>query len=63
MAPETISTQDYLLQKTNLIKSIEQTNNLEEKGKCSFIGKKPNAVAASNFLDNKLKNLYQRHCP
>eukprot|EP00957_Ditylum_brightwellii_P113759 8673198-Ditylum_brightwellii.AAC.1 len=42
---------------------MEQTNNLEKKGNWFFIVKKPNAAAASNFLDNKFQNLYQSIVP
>eukprot|EP00957_Ditylum_brightwellii_P066094 5013460-Ditylum_brightwellii.AAC.1 len=53
-----MSIKDYLLQKTDIIESMEQTNNSEDKGKWFFIVKKPNAAVASNFLDDELQNLY-----
>eukprot|EP00957_Ditylum_brightwellii_P026246 1985380-Ditylum_brightwellii.AAC.1 len=60
---KTMSIKDYLLQKTDLIKSVEQTNNSKEKGKWLFIIKKPNAATVSNFLDNELQNLYKSIVP
>eukprot|EP00957_Ditylum_brightwellii_P141140 10752607-Ditylum_brightwellii.AAC.1 len=54
---------EYLLQKTDLIESMESTNTSTEKGKWFFIVKKANVVAASTFLDNELKTLYQKVVP
>eukprot|EP00957_Ditylum_brightwellii_P106134 8096287-Ditylum_brightwellii.AAC.1 len=42
---------------------MERTNTSTEKGKWFFIVKKVNAGAASTYLDDKLKTLYQKVVP
>jgi hypothetical protein len=63
VASKTMSIKEYILQKTQLIESMERTSNSEEKGKWFFIVKKSNTAAASNFLNIELKNLYHRVVP
>eukprot|EP00957_Ditylum_brightwellii_P134784 10276497-Ditylum_brightwellii.AAC.1 len=60
VAEQTMAIKAYIVQKTELIESMECTSNSEEKGKWFFIAKKSNAAAASNLLNIELKKLYQR---
>eukprot|EP00957_Ditylum_brightwellii_P038226 2889931-Ditylum_brightwellii.AAC.1 len=49
-----VSIQEYLLQNTKLIESMERTNNSTSTGKCFFIIKKENVSATSSFLDTEI---------